>query len=251
MRPLVAGLAVAGLMTFVVAGLALRQTLPSHDAGPEADRVVQEPAAAVPAPAPEAATQAPAVEPSAKGDRLPSRVRTVAPDVVAAPVLGEEPLERVEARLPEPARLSEARGRETRPRLTILHRPHAIAAGTFHSLGHTVRLAGIETPNDRETCVSGGVSWPCGVHARTAFRNWLRGRALSCVVPQTAGREVVVTECSLGRQDPAEWLVRYGWARALADGPYAELERQARAEGLGLHGPAPQAAAPATAASGG
>src|SRR5690606_16307639 len=106
------------------------------------------------------------------------------------------------------------------PRPTILHRPVAVAAGMFEAQGHTVALAGIEPLDAEEECVSDGVSWPCGVHARTAFRNWLRGRALTCTVPPALGEEVVVSACTLGRHDPAEWLVSQGWVRALADGSY-------------------------------
>lgn len=233
MRLLGAGAALAGLAAVAFAAIALR------------DRVLP-PDAALPAAA--AASQAePEAAPSVlTAEPVPARVRPVAPDVVAIPAVEQDALERITAREPlsPPVTKEET---ERPPRLTVLHRPHALAAGMFHSLGYTVLLAGVEPPDMEETCVADGVSWPCGVHARTAFRSWLRGRALSCVVPAKPVRgDVVVSDCSLGRQNPAEWLVVHGWARAVAGGPYAPLEAAARQERRGIFGPAPAVPEPLT-----
>jgi len=233
MRTLGLIVAVFGLATVSIVGLALRdRVIPpgenfAADRGsiPDAPELNSEP---TPSLAPE-----------------PQRVRPVAPDVVAAPPVEPQALQRIAPRDPlSPLGRAPTRA-DLPPRKTLLHRPHAIEAGVFHSMGHTVRLAGVEPTDDDEACVSDGVSWPCGVHARTAFRNWLRGRALACVVPALPGRETVVSECALGKQDPAVWLVSFGWARATPGGPYTDMEAQARLAQRGLFGPAPAAAAPA------
>lgn len=218
---------ILGLTTVSIAGLALRDQVAPPDgraAAPQAGRDAAQPQSGE-----ETAVFAP----------VPQRVRPVAPDVVAAPPVEPQALQRIAPREPLSPLGRAPTQADLPPRKTLLHRPHAIAAGVFHSMGHTVMLAGLEPPDDKETCVSDGVTWPCGVHARTAFRNWLRGRSLACVVPALPGREVVVSECELGKQDPAAWLASFGWARAAPDGPYAELEAQARAGRRGLFGPAP------------
>lgn len=173
---------------------------------------------------------------------VPARVRPVAPAEVALPPVAQDVLERIEEREPlSPIGRAHVPS-EGPPKPTVLHRPLVIAAGTFQSLGHVVTLAGVDPVRPDEKCVSDGTTWPCGVHARTAFRNWLRGRAPNCVVPPVASPEVVVTDCTLGKLNPAEWLVSFGWARALAGGPYVEQEKSARDQRRGIYGPAPVAA---------
>lgn len=226
-------LGVAGLIGVTVTGLALRPAL-------------------APAPVPRpTATQLPEIiepnrrDPGPELPAVPERVRPIAPDVVATPQVDVTALERLEPRTPLSPLGRATRASDLPPKKTLLHRPHAIAAGAFSSMGHVVQLAGIATPNPDEQCDDDGVTWACGVHGRTAFRNWLRGRALSCVVPALPGKEVVVTDCLLGKLDPAEWLVTYGWARAAPDGPYVAQEAQARAAGRGMFGPGPETVAPA------
>ena len=83
-----------------------------------------------------------------------------------------------------------------------------------------------------------GVSWPCGVRARTAFRLWLRGRALVCQLPDEE-QAVTSARCRLGKQDAGAWLVANGWARAAPDGPYVQAEEKARAAKMGIFGGPP------------
>ncbi len=228
MRRWTAFIAFAGLAAFTLAGLALRDRF--------AELPPDEPGQPVAGPSGTAATNA---APSVVALPVPTMVRPVAPEIVAAPPVDYGTLERVEARNPL-SEIGAARSpREGPPKETILFRPLATGGGSFASLGYQVDLAGIAPTEARETCVSDGISWPCGIHARTAFRNWLRGRALSCVVPPMPTAEKIVTDCRLGKQDPAAWLVAYGWARALPDSPYVEAGDTARAERRGLFGPAP------------
>lgn len=231
MRPLVAAIALAGLAGVSAALLFSNDLVVTRES----------PAAIETLPAEtEAATQPASTIPLLP---VPSRVRPVAPDVVAAPLLEQRRLERVEAR--DALGIGRAQApSEGPPAETVLHRPVATAAGAFEARGYHIALEGIDVTDAEETCESGGVAWPCGVHARTAFRNWLRGRALSCVVPPVAPEETLVTECRLGGDDAAAWLVAQGWARAIADGPYVGMEAEAREKARGLFGPAPSAAAP-------
>jgi endonuclease YncB( thermonuclease family) len=105
-------------------------------------------------------------------------------------------------------------------------------------MGRTVTIAGTESLPVEETCEYEGRSWPCGMHARTAFRMWLRGRALDCDLPENPGASVTAA-CSLGEQDAATWLVSNGWARAAPGSASAGDEAEARAAGRGIFGPPP------------
>jgi hypothetical protein len=222
MRPLAILVALAGLGALVLVAPALRV------------RVL--PPAAEP-PAPEIAAQA-----EARPAPVPLIVRPVAPDIVAPPPLMPDTLERIEERAPlGPMGRAEAPSQGP-PKETLLHRPVVGEAGAFAAMGYRIVLAGlVPTPAD-EMCDSAGASWRCGVHARTAFRNFLRGRALACVVPPAPPDEVLTTPCRLGRVDAGEWLVAQGWARAdPADDRYAAQAKAARDAGRGLYGPAPSA----------
>ena len=117
-----------------------------------------------------------------------------------------------------------------------LFNPTATAAGIVEAKGYRVALAGIEPLTADQNCDWQGKTWPCGTQARTAFRAWLRARAILCKLPPVADRQATVAECRVGSEDPAEWLVANGWARAQVDGPYAELGQKAHEARNGIFG---------------
>ena len=106
-------------------------------------------------------------------------------------------------------------------------------------MGHKVAIAGTQSVALNETCLTDGVSWRCGVRARTAFRLWLRGRALVCALPDETDAAVVAARCRLGKQDAGAWLVSNGWARRRAGGPYAKAGETAQTAKMGIFGPPP------------
>lgn len=190
--------------------------------------------------------EAPAADPSQdRSDAIrvepeaPRRpVRAIGSDLITAPPVDTARLERVEPRqplgelalAPDPATMP--------PAQTLLYRPVALAAGIIEAQGHRIQLDGIEALPEDATCENAGRSWPCGLHARGAFRAWLRGRAVSCTVRPVAINETVVSACRLGPQDAAEWLARQGWTRS-ATGAYADVLEEARAAGRGIYGAPP------------
>lgn len=200
----------------------------SADAGPE------EPAtSAIPAP----------VAPQPPKPAVHSRA--IDPDVIAPPELPTGELERIEPREP----LSKlALAMPPKPKMpddwngTKLFQPVATAAGLIEAKGYSVAVSGIDIVPQDETCTTDGKSWPCGIRARTAFRAFLRGRAVVCTVPPEGGRDRIAAQCRIGKQDVGQWLVDNGWARATKGGPYAEAGEKALTAKKGIFGAAPNLA---------
>lgn len=118
---------------------------------------------------------------------------------------------------------------------TTLFNPVATAAGLIEAKGYTVAVKGIEPVPPDETCSFEGRDWPCGLRARSAFRAWLRGRAVTCVVPAEPERDTIVTICTVGKQDIGAWLAAGGWSRPQGDA-YAELASAAAKSAKGIFG---------------
>jgi len=126
--------------------------------------------------------------------------------------------------------------------MQLLQRPVAIAAGRLESQGRIVDLQGIEVMPIEQSCQSSsGENWPCGMQARTAFRQWLRARAIMCRLPQDDSGAAIATSCSVGSDDAAQWLVANGWAKAVAGGAYQEAGQKAEDNRLGIFGDKPDA----------
>lgn len=125
------------------------------------------------------------------------------------------------------------------PSGVILFRPIATSSAKFEAMDRVVAVAGVENVELDERCSYEGQDWDCGIHARTAFRAFIRGRAITCDLAPDAPKEVVA-DCRIGAQDVGGWLVANGWARATPDGPYADAEKKAREAKLGVFGPPPK-----------
>ncbi|TIL42855.1 thermonuclease family protein [Mesorhizobium sp.] len=191
--------------------------------------------------------QAPATSanPRPKAASPEAHSRAIDPEVVARPQLQPQELERVEPRAP----LSELAlaGPPKPPKTkmpddwngTKLFQPVASAAGVIEAKGYSVAISGVGIVRQDETCTEGGKSWTCGTRARTAFRAFLRGRAVVCTVPPEGGRDLITAECRVGNQDVGQWLIENGWARAAKSGPYVEAGEKARTARKGIFGPAP------------
>lgn len=190
---------------------------------------------------PPAARRSEPPEDPATGPSSPGSARSVAPDDVVPPPLGDAGLERAAPReplsqlglaLPPKPRVEEDGG-------TILYRPVATGSARFEAMGRSVAVAGTENVVPDERCTYEGTEWGCGIRARTAFRYFIRGRALTCALPPEAEKDVAA-DCRIGSQDVGAWLVTNGWARAAPGGPYAEAEKRAREAGRGIFGPPPE-----------
>ncbi len=159
--------------------------------------------------------------------------RIVGERVIAVP---EFPFELLE-RLPDREPLSKPIGRDNEETAStrLFHRPIATAAGIVDAQGHRIHIAGIEPILPDKVCENEqGRSGPCGKRALTAFRAWLRGRAIECDVAGSSADGVIDAQCRLGGKDVASWLVKNGWARARPGTIYDALEVRARKQKLGI-----------------
>jgi len=190
--------------------------------------------------------------PSAPLSPSPDPARTIDPETIAPPDVAARELERVAPRKPL-SDLSLAQPPKPKPPEELknepLYQPVAVAAGLIEAKGNTIALSGVEAVKPDETCSdAAGKSWNCGMRARTAFRAFLRGRAVTCsgagtkkdATASSAGAPAaIVADCKVARQDVGQWLVENGWARAAQGGPYADASEAARKAGKGIFGAAP------------
>lgn len=170
--------------------------------------------------------------------------RDVGNGLIAGPVANTVPLERIEP-LPQPTppALPEApKADETKvtKRWRLVYNSVVTSAGIFEINGVSLVLPGIDVITADEKCTApNGSTWPCGAAARTAFRNYIRGRAITCNLPDIPLERSFDTECLFQGKDPAEWLVEQGWAKAKPDTTYVAKEATAKSYRRGIYGNPP------------
>ena len=242
MRPGVILAAVASIMAISLGISATGRYLAGDSATPTAAAVPAEPKPADPVPEkngrvrqPHSGVAAKPAAPVAPGQTATDAAKTKSTDVAG--------YERVEPRAP----LSDLGKAKSPPPKTSqdwdgtnLFRPVANAAGVFEAMGYVVTVAGMDIVGPEETCVHQGETWPCGALARTAFRSFLRGRAVTCALPPEGAEKNVAVDCRIGDQNVGEWLVSNGWARAAENGPYGDAGERARSAAKGIFGPPPR-----------
>ena len=199
----------------------------------------------VPVPAPaiaEPATPAQAAEPGPPAAAVPVP-RAVAPSIIAIPPVDPGSLERVEPR-PPLSTIAPAAPPKPPPPKPLLFKPVAEAAGVIVADGRRIRISDVDVVADSEACARPeGGEWPCGRAARTAFRSFLRGRAVTCDFPEGEVPDDLSTTCRVGPHDIGAWLVENGWARAAGE-KYEDLAKTARHAGRGVYGKGPAALPP-------
>lgn len=134
--------------------------------------------------------------------------------------------------LPEP-------GQRTNPPASPLAQTIRVVDGdTMDVDGERHRIAGIDAPERRQTCIdANGTTWPCGAAATQAVEAMIGDGGVSCT---TLGRDRYgrsVSSCSAGGVDIGEALVLAGLA--LNEPRYtpdrSDAETQAREEEAGMH----------------
>ena len=164
--------------------------------------------------------------------------RNVGGGVVPTPAIADAPLERI---APAPIlKPLEAFGPPTPPlgkdEPFLLFQPLIENAGTLVAEGRTITLKDVLPIEASRMCNDGtGNEWPCGMKARTAFRALVRGRAISCFLPDQQ-KTAVETECLIGKENLGQWLVEQGWAKAAPGSDLESLGQAAKLMGRGIYG---------------
>ena len=170
----------------------------------------------------------PSLAEEADPEIVPPASRDVTPPGVMPAPGGEGPL--IREKLPPPP--------PEGPRWRRFFLPLAIDAGTLRVKERKIKFADIVAPEATTLCESkaGGQSWPCGMAALSAFRMFLRGRAVECFYAATNKDDPLVAPCRIGSMDIGLWLVRLGWAGAGKDASdeYQSAAKAARCSNLGL-----------------
>ncbi|MBY4628792.1 hypothetical protein CO652_21260 [Rhizobium sp. H4] len=154
------------------------------------------------------------------------------------------PTERTAATPADPARPSEPPGGQAAgpaaKKPIELTRPVAENAGVLSFGERRLQLAGIiPTPADR-ICGPAGRQWPCGMMAKTALRQLLRNRSLTCDLDMAEWKGMATAACRLGTQDLGTWLAENGWAEAEASSPLDAVAEKAKQARKGIYGGDPR-----------
>lgn len=119
------------------------------------------------------------------------------------------------------------------PAPPLTGRASAVDGDTIRLGRERIRLVGIDAPELAQDCRDhAGVDWACGIAARALMRQLLGQGDVACV-PQGRDRYGrVLAHCRGGAGDLGSAMMTAGLA--IADGGYAEEERQARSAQAGL-----------------
>lgn len=118
----------------------------------------------------------------------------------------------------------------------LLFMPLVVNAGTIIAEGRTITIANVLPIEAGRVCVTiDQRQWPCGMKARTALRSIIRGKAISCFLPDQQKAEIT-TECSIGKVNLGDWLVEQGWAEAKPGSELESLGKAAKLMGRGIYG---------------
>jgi endonuclease YncB( thermonuclease family) len=117
----------------------------------------------------------------------------------------------------------------------ILDPPYVVLDATSFKNGLSeIQLLDIEGPTGNAVCKDAeGLRWACGLRARAALHNLLRGRTLSCRSMNDITAKRFGAYCAITGDDVGAALVRNGWARPRSDAYAAEVA-EARRNRAGL-----------------
>ena len=102
--------------------------------------------------------------------------------------------------------------------------------------GVRIRLHGIDAPESKQSCRTGGQRWSCGREATRALAGRIGGRSVACEERDQDRYGRVVAVCSLSGTDLNGWMVAQGWAFAYRrySRAYVAEESGARAARRGM-----------------
>ncbi len=141
--------------------------------------------------------------------------------------------------LPALPRLAQTLTSTAAPAATISGTVTVVSAHTLRVAGSLIQLAGVETPDENQTCLRDGQKpWRCGAAAKAALERLARGRKAECVgTPGGGDAGATETTCTVNGKDIGAELVRTGFAFSspgLLSSSYAAEEDEAKGAKAGL-----------------
>jgi endonuclease YncB( thermonuclease family) len=99
-----------------------------------------------------------------------------------------------------------------------------------------LRLHGIDAPESKQVCVSGGAKYRCGQKAALALSDRIGRGSVTCEAKDTDRYSRVIAVCFKGQEDLNGWLVSEGLAVAYRrySQDYVGQENNAKAASIGL-----------------
>ena len=119
---------------------------------------------------------------------------------------------------------------------TLTGVPTVIDGDTIDLHGQRIRLHGIDAPESKQVCVSGGTKYRCGQKAALALSDRIGRGSVTCETKDTDRYGRVIAVCFRGQEDLNGWLVSQGLAVAYRrySQDYVTHEAQARSMSAGL-----------------
>ncbi|MBC7907010.1 MAG: thermonuclease family protein [Rhodospirillaceae bacterium] len=115
----------------------------------------------------------------------------------------------VVAALMAPAVPADAKGQ----RLETLSGDALVIDGDTIMLSLTkIRMLGIDTPEDEQTCRRGGIEWACGIEASAALTDLVKDKRVTCDLNGRHSYGRPLGRCRIGATDIGAWMVSQGWA---------------------------------------
>ena len=126
--------------------------------------------------------------------------------------------------------------RDVRASAALTGPARVIDGDTLDVGGVRIRLHGIDAPESKQNCRTGGKRWSCGREATQALAARIGGRSVSCQERDRDRYGRVVAVCSLFGMDLNGWMVAQGWAFAYRrySHAYVAEESGARAARRGM-----------------
>jgi len=117
---------------------------------------------------------------------------------------------------------------------SIVGHASVIAGDTIKIDGKSIRLHGIDAPDERQLCAdSNENSYPCGQRAASTLAEKIKSQTVVCRPTSTEITHPTVAECWLNNINLNIWIVAQGWAIASREGstdyvPWEDDARQAQ-----------------------
>ncbi len=93
-------------------------------------------------------------------------------------------------------------------------RVSVVDGDTLELHGQRIRLAAIDAPEARQSCLLDGKRWPCGRRAAFALADLVGTATVTCRWRSRDRYRRAVATCAVGGIDLGGWLVEQGWALA-------------------------------------